>query len=102
VTSAASFADEYKKKFILHVDERGEVYHIGFRTAGRSTGSDSEVEIEVSQRAKGPQPSLNKPIVLNAEGKLEGKEPEKTFLQKYWWAILLFLAVQLLAGGGKE
>jgi hypothetical protein len=81
VTSAASFADEYRKRFILHVDDRGEVYHVGFGTGGRSTGGN-EVEIEVAPRAKGPQPSLNKPIVLNAEGKLEGKEPEKTFLQK--------------------
>ncbi|KAF2803766.1 uncharacterized protein BDZ99DRAFT_452848 [Mytilinidion resinicola] len=101
VTSSASFADEYLKRFTLHVDEQGEVYHVGFGTTAKIAGSD-EVEIEVSTRAKGPQPSLNKPIVLNAEGKLEGKEPEKTFLQKYWWALLLFLAVQLLVGGGKE
>jgi hypothetical protein len=30
VTSAASFADEYMKKFVVFVDEKGEVYHVGF------------------------------------------------------------------------
>ncbi|OCK85836.1 hypothetical protein K432DRAFT_317693 [Lepidopterella palustris CBS 459.81] len=104
VTSAASFRDEYRKKFVLHVDEKGEVYHIGFGTSGRRQGKgrENEVEVEVVQRARGPQPVLNKPIVLNAEGKLEGKEPEKTFLQKYWWALLLFLAIQVLSSGGDK
>ncbi|KAF2473263.1 uncharacterized protein BDR25DRAFT_332886 [Lindgomyces ingoldianus] len=100
VTSAASFGDEYKKKFTIHIDEKGEVYHVGFGTSARAKGE--EVEVEVVKRASGPKPILNKPVVLNAEGKLEEKEPEKSFLQKYWWAIALFLAVQFLAGGGKE
>ncbi|KAF2115814.1 hypothetical protein BDV96DRAFT_492385 [Lophiotrema nucula] len=100
VTSAASFAEEYKKKFIFHVDEKGEVYHIGFGTSARGAGD--EVEVEVVKRGVGPKPVLNKPIVLNAEGKIESKEPEKSFFQKYWWALALFLVVQLVAGGGKE
>ncbi|KAF2191026.1 hypothetical protein K469DRAFT_719994 [Zopfia rhizophila CBS 207.26] len=100
VTSAASFADDYKKKFVIHVDEKGGVYHVGFGTSAR--GKDDEVEIQVVKRASGPTPVLNKPIVLNAEGKLEGKEPEKTFLQKYWWALALFILVQLVAGGGEK
>lgn len=80
VTSAASFAEEYKKKFVVHVDEKGEPYHVGFGTSARGKGE--EVEVEVVKRGAGPKPVLNKPIVLNAEGKLESKEPEKTFLQK--------------------
>lgn len=80
VTSAASFADKYHKKFIIHVDEKGEPFHIGFSTSAKAAGQ--EVEIEIVKRGLGPKPVLNKPIVLNAEGKLESKEPEKTFLQK--------------------
>ncbi|KAH8732282.1 hypothetical protein GQ44DRAFT_602705 [Phaeosphaeriaceae sp. PMI808] len=98
VTSAASFANQYHKKFVIHVDERGEPYHIGFGTSTK--GSGDEVEVEIVKRSPGPKPVLNKPIVLNAEGKLETKEPEKSFFQKYWWAIALFLVVQLVAGGG--
>lgn len=80
VTSAASFDQDYKKKFTIHIDEKGEPYHIGFGTSER--GGGDEVEVEVVKRAAGPKPALNRPIVLNAEGKLETKEPEKTFLQK--------------------
>ena len=81
VTSAASFAEQYHKKFIVHVDEKGEPYHVGFGTTAKGEGK--EVEVEIVKRNSGPKPALNKPIVLNAEGKLESKEPEKTFLQKY-------------------
>ncbi len=81
VTSAASFADQYHKKFIVHVDEKGEAYHVGFGTSAK--GASDEVEVEIVKRSLGPKPALNKPIVLNAEGKLDSAEPEKTFLQKY-------------------
>lgn len=81
VTSAASFADKYHKKFVIHVDDKGEPYHVGFGTSARGEGA--EVEVEIVKRGEGPKPMLNKPVVLNAEGKLEEKEPEKTFLQKY-------------------
>ncbi|OCL11305.1 hypothetical protein AOQ84DRAFT_287525 [Glonium stellatum] len=113
VASAASFANEYQKKLILHVDETGDVYHVGLATSGRSKTSlngDSkgkgtgvkmeEIDIEVVERTQASQPALNKPIVLNSEGRLEGKEPEKTFLQKYWWVLALFLLVQFVSAGG--
>ena len=79
------------------MDERGDVYHVGLATSGlgkaningdsnsKGKGAESKVEeidIEVVRRTQAPQPTLNKPVVLNAEGRLEGKEPEKTFLQK--------------------
>lgn len=80
VTSAAGFADQYHKKFVIHVDEKGEPFHVGFGTSAKGAGED--VEVEIVKRGPGPKPVLNKPIVLNAEGKLETKEPEKSFLQK--------------------
>ncbi|KAI8936880.1 hypothetical protein NX059_006116 [Plenodomus lindquistii] len=98
VTSAASFSEQYHKKFVIHVDERGEPFHVGFGTSSKSEGQ--EIEVEIVKRTAGPKPFLNKPIVLNAEGKLESKEPEKTFLQKYWWVLALFLVVQLVSAGG--
>ncbi|KAF1837322.1 hypothetical protein BDW02DRAFT_491672 [Decorospora gaudefroyi] len=100
VTSAASFSDQYHKKFVIHVDDKGEPFHVGFGTSVKGTGD--EVEVEIMKKNVAPKPVMNKPIVLNAEGKLEGKEPEKSFLQKYWWALALFLVVQLVAGGGGE
>ena len=103
VTSAASFADQYHKKFVVHVDEQGAPYHVGLGTSAKSAGKD--VEVEIVKRSTGPKPVLNKPIVLNAEGKLDEKEPEKTLLQKY---VLLWntgedielTLVQVLVGSG--
>ncbi|USP73741.1 uncharacterized protein yc1106_01015 [Curvularia clavata] len=100
VTSAASFSEQYHKKFVIHIDDKGEPFHVGFTT--RTKGSENEIEVEILRKNAGPQPVLNKPIVLNADGKLGSEEPEKTFLQKYWWAIALFLLVQLVAGGGEK
>lgn len=80
LSSAASFADEYKKRFVVHVDDKGEPYHVGFGTSEKATGE--ELEVEIVKREPGPKPVLNKPIVLNAEGRIDSKEPEKSFIQK--------------------
>lgn len=92
VTSAASFADKYHKKFIIHVDEKGEPYHVGFGTSAKT--SRDEVEIEIVKRIPGPKPVLNKPVVLNAEGKIDSKEPEKSFLQKYAFQCFSFYQIR--------
>ena len=81
MTSAASFSEQYHKKFVIHVDEKGEPFHVGFST--RAKGNEKEIDVEVLKKNVGPKPVLNKPVVLNAEGKLGGEEPEKTFLQKW-------------------
>lgn len=39
--------------------------------------------VEIVHPTPGPTPVLNKPVVVDPAGKVEGKEPEKTFLQKY-------------------
>lgn len=80
VSSAASFGQEYKKKFVVHVDEQGKPYHVGFGASPKGTGE--EIEVEIVQRQAGPKPVLNKPIVLNAEGRIDEKEPPKSFIQK--------------------
>ncbi|PWW75509.1 hypothetical protein C7212DRAFT_322493 [Tuber magnatum] len=58
-----------------------------------------EPDVRATKPTPGPQPFLNKPIVLNAEGKLPEPDVEKTFLQKYWW-VLLAGAFLVLSGGG--
>jgi hypothetical protein len=80
------------------------------------------MSVEVVPMKAGSTVHLNKPVLLNAEGKLDGAPEEKTFLQKYvkrrsllvihdiadyigryWWAIGLFLVFQVaMGGGGKE
>ena len=39
-------------------------------------------QLEVVRAAEEPRAMLNKPIVLDAEGKVEGEKVEKTLLQK--------------------
>ena len=73
---------------LLNVNTAGEVYHVGFRTrdadniADRNVKAKEEFGVEVVKMARGPTPIMNKPVVLNAEGRVDEKEPEKAFLQK--------------------
>lgn len=46
---------------------------------------DEQVIVEVVKASPAPAPHLNKPVVLDADGKLPKKEQEQTFLQKYWY-----------------
>jgi len=41
-----------------------------------------ELVVEVVRQVAGPKPVLNRPVVLNAEGKVDEKTEEKSFLQK--------------------
>ncbi|TID25374.1 hypothetical protein E2P81_ATG04473 [Venturia nashicola] len=103
-TSAKSFRVDISKKIILHTDNEGHVAHVSFNSFENSNPADAGVFVEVMPIQPGPRPSLNKPIVLNEEGKIATPETAdtKTFLQKYWWAIALFLVLQVVAGGAKE
>jgi hypothetical protein len=76
----------------LLLNARGEVYHVGFlasdsgssSTSGSGSGSSKDgLAVEVLPMKGGPVVHLNKPVVLNAQGTLDDKEPEKSFLQKY-------------------
>ncbi|KAF7192376.1 hypothetical protein HII31_06408, partial [Pseudocercospora fuligena] len=107
-TSAKNFAIINPMRLVLHVKDDGELYHVGFkandpitRAEGKPDTSDW-LNVEVAKIRPGPVPTLNKPIVVTADGQVEGKEPEKTFLQKYWWAIGLFLLLQVVMGGKGE
>ncbi len=43
---------------------------------------DARLVVELVKSRPGVEPKLNRPVVLDAEGKIPEKEPEKTFLQK--------------------
>ncbi|KAK0732604.1 hypothetical protein B0T21DRAFT_349597 [Apiosordaria backusii] len=101
VVSVDNFGQGYQPHFVLNVDEKGEeplgVAVRGVRVdAGQTRSFGPKVQVVGMERGK--QPGLGKPVVLSAEGKKVEVE-ERSFLQKYWWAILLG-AVLLLGGGG--
>lgn len=97
-TSASNFSPDLEKKLQLLVDASGEAYHVGFSAApvvaepqAKNSKKSSkktappvkdEPVIEVLRVKPGPQPHLNKPVVVSADGQVEEKEPEKSFLQK--------------------
>lgn len=80
-TSASSLDPAYRKKLTLYADSEGRVWRVGFSAFARGSGEE-EVLVEVQGRKEGPKPVLNRPVVLNKEGKVEGAKEEKTFLQK--------------------
>ncbi|KAL1301796.1 hypothetical protein AAFC00_005991 [Neodothiora populina] len=106
-------AEDARRTIKIYLDDRGEPWHIGFSaatatdsTSTTATTSDG-LKIQLVSLNKGPQPILNKPIVVSKDGKKgtgkgDDEEEEKTFLQKYWWAIALFLVIQLAMGGGGD
>lgn len=63
----------------LLVDGEGRVWHIGFEADGAAGEGLGVVVVPIQ---KGEAAILNKPIVVAEDGQVEGKEPEKTFLQK--------------------
>lgn len=94
-TAASNFQPGKDKKVQLHLNRAGELFHVGFvandlpssSKSGKGRqgkGGDAEdvLGVEVVRVQQGSGPHLNKPVVLDAEGKVPQKEAEKTFLQK--------------------
>jgi hypothetical protein len=83
-TSSKSLAADVSKKISLHTDKEGNVHHIGFSASTKLGGEEEDVVVEVIPMLAGPEPLLNRPVVLNAEGKVDQPNPEeqKSFLQK--------------------
>jgi len=88
---AEAFDAQREKKLQLLVDNEGEPIHIGLTSlpsqgqlAQSGSAKDAnQIQVEVTQPVPGPQPVLNKPVVVTQDGKIEdGKEPEKSFFQK--------------------
>ncbi|KAI9830450.1 MAG: hypothetical protein M1819_005702 [Sarea resinae] len=90
----------------LHLDGDGAVWHVGYRAASAHAAPKADdgdgIKIELVKPMPGPQPWLNKPVVLDAEGKVPEPVPERSLLQQYWWLILLVAFVAMSGGGGAE
>lgn len=90
-TSSSNFRPGKDKKVQLHLNTAGELYHVGFVASGvggsSASGKGKETAgdvlgVEVVGVRQGEGVHLNKPVVLDAEGKMPEKEAEKSFLQK--------------------
>ena len=86
-TAASNFAASKDKKVLLHVNDDGVLYHVGFKASDVPSSSKTgrgtdQLGVAVVKTEPGPMPHLNKPVVLNEQGQLPEGPPEKTFLQK--------------------
>lgn len=76
--------DKNQPTFRLHLGPRNDVYHVSLAapstTVSTSEGAGPLVEL-VSSDA-GPQPHLNRPVVVRPDGEGEEEVEEKTMLQK--------------------
>lgn len=113
-TSASNFAEGKDQKLQLLLNDEGTVYHVGFKAEDVSKGSSGSgagskkdgLSVEVVPMNAGPQVHLNKPVVVNPDGKPAGEEEQKTFLQKYvcsirtisYWKLVLTTRSQVLVG----
>lgn len=96
-TAASNFEAGREKKVRLLLSGEGELFHVGFLAggmpassasgkgkAGKGKGREAEdvLSVEVVKVQQGERVHLNRPVVLDAEGKLPQKEVEKSFFQK--------------------
>jgi hypothetical protein len=81
-TSSESFKQGITQKISLHTDGQGQVTHLSFNSF--KSAKDDELLVDLLPIQAGPEPILNKPVVLNAEGKLDKPDvDERSFIQKY-------------------
>ncbi|KMP06797.1 hypothetical protein CIRG_06478 [Coccidioides immitis RMSCC 2394] len=85
----------------LYLSLDNEVYSVAV-SASASTASEGNqnLNVEIVRPTPAPTPHLNRPIVLKEDGKETEEIIEKSFIQKYWWAIPIVLF--LVIGGGGE
>ena len=84
LTSAESFAKGYRPTLVLNLDAQGDVLGVSVSSGKIDAGQtrDFAPRVMLMTMGKAKAPELNKPVVLNPEGKVAQPEPEKTMLQK--------------------
>lgn len=90
ITAASTLDDNFARKVLLHLNRKGDVWHVGLRRSGtkieqqgkKSKESKPEIEVELVRPRSVPAPVLNEPVVLDERGRMPEKEPEKSFLQR--------------------
>ncbi|MCJ1448811.1 MAG: hypothetical protein MMC23_009330 [Stictis urceolatum] len=109
---ALSAPDAHLLKILL--DNGGDIFGVSWHLhplseageveEGKSRSNEKEKDkpsLLVVGPAREPRPVLNKPVVLNEQGKIEEPEQPKTLLQKYWWVGVALLLMTLAGGGGE-
>lgn len=88
------------EEITLYLSPDNIVYHMSY-VVKPSQSSDTIVKVITDNSIpSGPDPVLNPPVKVAADGQPPAEEVEKTFLQKYWIYILPLVFILLTSGGG--
>ncbi|KAL4888534.1 hypothetical protein BDV59DRAFT_188407 [Aspergillus ambiguus] len=103
LSSRAALREDHAPILQLRLGPSNEIYHVAVISAAISNVSpstDKAPAVQLLLPEPGPRPHLNRPVVVGPDGTNPDEPVEKTFLQKYWWIILIvsFLA---MSGGGE-
>ncbi len=110
ISSLSTFNPTYMQTVALHLNDDGLVCAASFSAdplipPPTSNTPTANLKVTLLPPNPGPTPKLNsrKPVVVGSDGKEIAQEPqvEKSFFQKYWWALAL-VAVLALTGGGDK
>ncbi|KAI4136179.1 MAG: hypothetical protein LQ347_000036 [Umbilicaria vellea] len=88
VTSALSFDPSVSGRLRINVNEAGDVWGASWHASVTKPLADALPagqqikQFDVVLTAPAPQPLLNRPVVVNPDGKVAEPEPEKSMLQK--------------------
>jgi hypothetical protein len=88
------------EEITLYLSSENTLYHISYVL--KPATSQSTVVKVVSDKSipEGPNPVLQRPVIVNSDGQTPEEEVEKTFLQKYWVYLLPVVFILLTSGGG--
>lgn len=110
ITSLSTFNPKYTQTITLHLDDDDSVFSASLSADPLTPPSTSEtpadsLKVVLLKSKPGPSPKLNtrKPVVIGEDGKEIPQTPEveKSFFQKYWWALGL-VAMAALVGSGEK
>lgn len=113
LTSLASLNPPYRGRFTVTVTETGDVQSASWSAVAKNANFDGHGEFDLKIIREGPKPIIEAaPLpksgrtgAQQGQGQSTGEEEEeveKTFLQKYWWAILGALMLIMVTGGDEK
>lgn len=101
-TTTTSATQRNTLQLYLSGSQPHDLYHVSLsKKYTPKEESQDPIGVELVYPSVGALPELNKPVVVSPDGTAPQEEVEKTFLQKYWW-VLMIIALMTLTGGGGE
>jgi hypothetical protein len=93
VTRTSAFQAGQASTATLHLDEKGDAQHVSFRSSSvqQQTGGSEQVsalegidtiQVRLETARAGPEPHVNKPVMVDADGKEPVVEVQKSLLQR--------------------